>query len=56
MAATKILGRKAGIGWTTFVHTGAPMPVSAVGVGQELFRGSYDNTDVHAKLRAAMGL
>ncbi len=55
-AATKILGRKAGIGWTTFVHTGAPMPVSAVGVGQELFRGSYDNTDVFAKLRAAMGL
>ena len=56
VAATKILGRKAGIGWTTFVHTGAPMPVSAVGVGQELFRGSYDNTDVFAKLRAAMGL
>ena len=56
VAATKILGRKAGIGWTTFVHTGAPMPVSAVGAGQELFRGSYDNTDVHAKLRAAMGL
>ena len=54
--ATKILGRKAGIGWTTFVHTGAPMPVSAVGVGQEAFRGSYDNTDVFAKLRAAMGL
>jgi alkaline phosphatase len=55
VAATKILARKAGIGWTTFVHTGAPMPVLAVGVGQELFRGSYDNTDVFTKLRAAMG-
>jgi alkaline phosphatase len=53
---THILNRKAGIGWTTYAHTGVPVPVSAIGVGQETFNGYYDNTDVHAKMKAAMGL
>ena len=56
IALTRLLDRKAGIGWTSFAHTGVPVPASAIGVGQEQFYGSYDNTDVHAKIKAAMGL
>ncbi|MDR1623114.1 MAG: alkaline phosphatase [Synergistaceae bacterium] len=49
---THILNRKAGIGWTTYSHTGLPTPVSAVGVGQEQFNGYYDNTDIFKKVVA----
>jgi alkaline phosphatase len=47
---THILNNKSGIGWTTYSHTGLPLPVYAKGVGQELFDGSYDNTDVFKKI------
>ncbi|MDR0764588.1 MAG: alkaline phosphatase [Synergistaceae bacterium] len=50
---THILNHKAGIGWTTYAHTGLPTPVSAVGVGQEQFNGYYDNTDIFRKVVAA---
>ena len=53
---THILDNKAGVGWTTFVHTGAPVPVYAMGAGAELFVGSYDNTDIFDKLAKACGL
>ena len=56
ISLTHILNRKAGIGWTSFAHTGVPVPASAIGVGQERFYGFYDNTDIHAKIKAAMGL
>ena len=36
----------AGIGWTTNNHTGAPVPVYAVGKGAERFSGRLDNTDI----------
>ncbi|MFT9494817.1 alkaline phosphatase [Anaerosolibacter sp.] len=47
-----ILNNKAGISFTTYSHSGLPVPVYAVGVGQELFNGSYDNTDINGKLKA----
>jgi len=47
---TRILNRKAGIGWTTYSHTALPTPVSAIGPGHELFNGYYDNTDVFKKI------
>ena len=53
---THILNHKAGIGWTTFSHTGLPTPVSVIGVGQELFNGYYDNTDIFKKVAAVGGL
>ncbi len=53
---TRTLNTKAGLGWTSFSHTGIPVPVSALGVGSETFNGSYDNTEVALKLKAAMGL
>ncbi|NLJ48914.1 MAG: alkaline phosphatase [Candidatus Atribacteria bacterium] len=53
---TRILDQKAGIGWTTYSHTGIPVPVYAQGAGQELFAGYYDNTDLFTKFTMVMGL
>ena len=53
---THILNNKAGIGWTSYAHTGTPVPVYAIGAGAELFGGSYDNTDIFKKLVAVCGL
>jgi alkaline phosphatase len=53
---THILNNKAGIGWTSYSHTGTPVGVYAYGSGSELFAGSYDNTDVYAKLKQLTGI
>lgn len=50
---THILNNKAGIDWTTYAHTGVPVPVFAIGACQELFNGYYDNTDVAKKIMKA---
>ena len=50
VSLTHVLNNKAGIGWTSYSHTGTPVPVFAYGVSAELFNGSYDNTDVFKKL------
>ena len=50
VALTHVLNNKAGIGWTTFSHSGLPTPVSAVGVGSDRFMGHYDNTDIFKKV------
>ncbi len=47
---THIINNKAGVGWTSYAHTGVPVGVFATGVGASLFNGSYDNTDVFDKL------
>lgn len=47
---THILNNKAGIGWTSYSHTGVPVPVYAMGQGETLFEGSYDNTEIFNKL------
>jgi alkaline phosphatase len=41
-----ILNRKAKLGWTSRAHTGHAVPVFAVGVGEELFTGWHDNTQM----------
>ena len=53
---THILNQKAGLGWTSYSHTGVPLPVYAIGRGADLFEGFYDNTDVARKLAIAMGV
>jgi alkaline phosphatase len=53
---THLLNRKAGLGWTSYKHTGVPVSTSAMGAGQELFNGFYDNTDVAKKIMQSMGL
>ena len=56
VTVTHILNQKAGIGWTTYAHTGVASPVFAQGVGGELFQGYYDNTDVAKKIMNIMGV
>ncbi len=45
-ALGRILSNKVDIGWTTFDHTGAPVPVFAFGPGSEYFEGIMDNTQI----------
>ncbi|TWH58162.1 alkaline phosphatase [Desulfitobacterium sp. LBE] len=53
---THILNNKAGIGWTSYSHTGVPVPVYATGASAELFNGAYENTAVYDKLVKATNL
>ncbi len=53
---THIANQSAGIGWTSYSHTGVPVPTYALGVGQSLFDGYYDNTDIFYKLAQVMGV
>ena len=50
VSITHIINNKAGVGWTSYAHTGVPVGVYATGVGASTFNGSYDNTDVFYKL------
>jgi len=52
---SRIRDGKAGIGWGTCSHTDRPVPVLALGRGQELFAGPCDNTDIPKRIRQAMG-
>jgi alkaline phosphatase len=56
IAITHILNQNAGIGWTTYSHTGVPVATFAKGPAQDLFGGYYDNTDLYRKLCAVLGL
>lgn len=53
---THILNETASIGWTSYSHTGVPVPVFAQGEGSEGFAGFYDNTDIAKKLAKLMRL
>lgn len=53
---TRILANRAGVGWTSFMHTAAPVPVLADGAGAEAFAGHYENTEIAHKLARAMQL
>lgn len=50
VSLTHLLNNKAGIGWTSYAHTGTPVAIHAMGVGSEEFVGFYDNIDVFNKL------
>lgn len=56
MQLTHMLNRKAGLGWTTYAHTGVPVLTSASGAGASLFSGYYDNTDIAKKISHVMNL
>ena len=47
---THILNNKSGIAFTSYSHTGLPVPVFAIGSGSSQFEGYYDNTDIYNKL------
>ncbi len=47
----KLISSKAGVGWTSPYHTGTPVPLRALGVGEDYFKPHLDNTDI-SKLMA----
>jgi alkaline phosphatase len=53
---TQVMNQTAGIGWTSYAHTGVPVPVFANGIHQEIFGGYYDNTDLFYKIASAMNI
>lgn len=55
-AATYLLNSKAGIGWGSKKHTSMPVPVRAIGSGQEYFSKYFDNTDLSKLMSKAMQL
>lgn len=53
---THTLNNKAGLGWTSYKHTGVPIATSAFGKGSKIFNGFYDNTDIAKKIMSIMGI
>jgi alkaline phosphatase len=51
-----VLNNNAGIGYTSYSHTGIPVPVMALGKDSYLFEGYYDNTDIAKKMASIMRL
>lgn len=52
----QILNSKAAVGWTSGSHTGQPVPVYAIGSGQQLFVPLLDNTDIPKNIVRAAGI
>ena len=55
VTCTHVLNRNAGIAFTSYYHTGVPVPVLAKGKYSNLFHGFYDNTDIAKRIAFAMG-
>lgn len=53
---THILNNKSGVAFTSYSHTGLPVPVFAVGNGSDLFEGYYDNTNIFDKIVSLTGV
>ncbi len=53
---THILNNKSGIDFSSYSHTGLPVAVFAMGAGQDLFEGYYDNTDIYFNLAELTGV
>ena len=51
-----ITSARAKVDWTTFGHTEQPVMTKAVGPGEKLFSGSYDNTDIAKKIAEILNL
>lgn len=53
---THILNNKSGVNFASYAHTGLPVEVFAMGMGQEDFEGYYDNTEIYDKMAALTGV
>ena len=51
-----LVNRKNGIGFTTYSHTGNPVPVFAVGKGCELFSEINNNIEIPRRFRKLLNL
>ncbi len=47
---THLLNNKSGINFSSYSHTGLPVGVFAKGIGESLFEGYYDNTEIYDNL------
>ena len=56
VAIARVVGERAGIGWTTIGHSPLTVPVRAVGVAAYRFAGMRDNTDIPRLLAEVMRL
>lgn len=50
IAVAHIINERAGVGFTTFDHTGSQIPLSAVGKNAEEFGGFKDNSEIGKKI------
>lgn len=55
VATNHIVSERANIFWTTYAHSGVPVPISAIGLGAESFGGFKDNTEMALALAQVMG-
>lgn len=53
---TQLISEKAGVGWTTYSHTGINIPIYAIGPGAEMFSGVIDNTDIPQIMMKQLGV
>jgi alkaline phosphatase len=53
---THVLNEIASLGWTSYAHTGVPLPVFAIGSEAYRFGGFYDNTDIAKRIAKAMNV
>jgi len=51
----QLMSEKAGVGWSTYDHTGVEIPIYAIGPGAELFSGTIDNTDIPKIMEKQLG-
>lgn len=54
--ARRILNQKAGIGWTTWSHTGIPVPVRVMGASADIYKDYIENTDIPTFIARSMRL
>ncbi len=54
LEATRLTANRAGVSFSSLVHTASTMCLWARGAGEEIFSGTYDNTDVYNKLYALL--
>ncbi len=55
LTAAQILSERANIGWTTTIHTGTVIPLTATGSGAQKLSGWIDNTQVALIIADLMG-
>ena len=55
-SVTTILEKKCGVRFTTVYHTGAQIPIYAIGAGAEEFSGTFDNTEIAKKIEKLLGI